>query len=67
MLQNLREHKLYAKFLKCKFCLKEVLFLRHVSSVAKVLVVPQNVFANVDLVRLSIITKVRTVRGASRF
>ena len=32
MLQKLREHKLYAKFSKCEFWLKEVSFLGHVVS-----------------------------------
>jgi hypothetical protein len=32
VLQHLREHKLYAKFSKCDFWLKEVLFLGHIIS-----------------------------------
>jgi hypothetical protein len=32
ILQRLREHQLYAKFSKCAFWLKEVLFLSHVIS-----------------------------------
>jgi hypothetical protein len=32
ILSRLREHKLYAKFSKCEFCLKKVLFLGHVLS-----------------------------------
>ena len=32
MLQRLREHKLYAKFSKCDFWLKEVQFLGHIIS-----------------------------------
>ena len=32
VLQRLREHKLYAKFTKCEFWLKEVPFLGHVIS-----------------------------------
>jgi hypothetical protein len=30
VLQNLREHELYAKFTKCDFCLKEVAFLSRI-------------------------------------
>ena len=32
VLEKLREHRLYAKFSKCEFCLKEVKFLGHVIS-----------------------------------
>jgi hypothetical protein len=32
ILQQLRDHQLYAKFSKCAFCLKEVPFLGHVIS-----------------------------------
>ena len=32
VLENLREHQLYAKFSKCEFWLKEVEFLRHIIS-----------------------------------
>jgi hypothetical protein len=32
ILQQLREHQLYAKFSKCKFWIKEVPFLGHVVS-----------------------------------
>jgi hypothetical protein len=32
VLQRLREHKLYAKFSKCEFWLKEVQFLDHIIS-----------------------------------
>ena len=32
VLENLREHQLYAKFSKCEFWLKEVVFLGHVIS-----------------------------------
>ena len=34
ILQRLREHKLYAKFSKCDFWLKEVQFLGHIISEA---------------------------------
>ena len=36
VLQVLRDHKLYAKFNKCEFCLTEVKFLRYVVSASSV-------------------------------
>ena len=43
VLQRLREHQLYAKFSKCDFCLKEVLFLGHVISAECISVDPSKV------------------------
>ncbi|WVZ62795.1 hypothetical protein U9M48_012497, partial [Paspalum notatum var. saurae] len=43
VLSRLREHKLYAKFNKCAFCLKEVAFLGHVLSPKGVAVDPSKV------------------------
>ena len=40
VLQRLREHKLYAKFSKCNFWLKEVQFLGHIISEAGISVDP---------------------------
>lgn len=37
-LGKLREHQLYAKFSKCKFWVKEVSFLGHILSTARVVV-----------------------------
>jgi hypothetical protein len=43
VLEKLQEHKLYAKFIKCKFWLKEVAFLSHVLSEGGVFVDPGKV------------------------
>jgi hypothetical protein len=43
ILQRLRDHQLYAKFSKCAFWLKEVLFLRHVISAEGITVDPSKV------------------------
>ena len=40
VLQTLREHQLYAKFIKCQFCLDRVAFLGHVVSVEGILLDP---------------------------
>ena len=43
VLQRLREHKLYAKFSKCDFWLKEVEFLGHIISEAGISVDPSKI------------------------
>jgi hypothetical protein len=43
ILQRLREHQLHAKFNKCAFWLKEVLFLGHVISAMGTVVDPSKV------------------------
>jgi hypothetical protein len=43
ILQRLRDHQLYAKFSKCAFCLREVLFLGHVISAEGIVVDPSKV------------------------
>jgi hypothetical protein len=43
VLQRLREHQLYAKFSKCEFWIKEVLFLGHVVSLEGIMVDPGKV------------------------
>ncbi|WVZ80815.1 hypothetical protein U9M48_028263 [Paspalum notatum var. saurae] len=43
VLQRLREHKLYAKFSKCEFCIDEVRFLGHVISKGGIAVDPSKV------------------------
>ena len=48
VLQNLREHKLYAKMSKCKFWMKEVKFLGHVVSEQG---------AVIDLVKIEVVMK----------
>ena len=48
VLQTLREHQLYAKFIKCEFWLTEVRFLGHVVSVSGISVDPEK-FEAVEL------------------
>ena len=48
VLQNLREHQLYAKFIKCQFWLDQVTFLGHVVSAEGISVDPQKIEAIVD-------------------
>ena len=43
VLAKLREHRLYAKFSKCEFWLKELIFLGHVVSAKGVAVIPDKV------------------------
>jgi hypothetical protein len=43
ILQRLRDHQLYAKFSKCAFWLKEVLFLGHIISIEGIAVDPSKV------------------------
>ena len=43
VLQALRDHQLYAKFIKCEFWLTEVKFLGHVVSTLSVSVDPEKV------------------------
>ena len=45
VLQTLREHQLYAKFLKCEFWLEEVAFLGHVVSKEGIQVDPKKIEA----------------------
>ena len=45
VLQRLREHRLYAKFDKCKFWLKEVAFLGHVVNQSGISVDPEKISA----------------------
>ena len=45
VLQLLRDHQLYSKFIKCEFCLTEVRFLGHVVSASGVSVDPEKVEA----------------------
>jgi hypothetical protein len=48
MLQKLREHRLYAKFSKCDFWLKEVSFLGHIIAEGGIAVDPSKVQAVLD-------------------
>ena len=48
ILTKLREHRLYAKFSKCEFWLKELIFLGHVVSAQGVAVVPDKIQSILD-------------------
>ena len=48
VLTKLRDHRLYAKFSKCEFWLKELIFLGHVVSAAGVAVIPDKIQAILD-------------------
>jgi hypothetical protein len=54
--QRLRDHQLYAKFSKCAFWLKEVLFLGHIISIEDIAVDPSKVQEILDWKSLRLIT-----------
>ena len=58
VLQTLREHQLYAKFLKCEFWLDQVAFLGHVVSKDDIQVDPQKMEVVIDWPRPTIVTEV---------
>ncbi|KAA0040400.1 ty3-gypsy retrotransposon protein [Cucumis melo var. makuwa] len=63
VLQTLRDNKLYAKFSKCEFWLKQVSFLGHVVSKAGVSVDPAKIEAVTSWTRPSTVSKVRSFQG----
>ncbi|KAL8120168.1 hypothetical protein AgCh_017344 [Apium graveolens] len=63
VLEILRREKLYAKFSKCKFWLKEVRFLGHVISNKGVEVEPANIEAIINWERPNTPTEVRSFMG----
>jgi hypothetical protein len=67
VLQRLREHKLYAKFSKCEFWLKEVPFLGHVISAEGIVVLPSKVQEVVDWKSLRSVTQIRNFLGLAGF
>ncbi|XP_035546639.1 uncharacterized mitochondrial protein AtMg00860-like [Juglans regia] len=66
-LERLREHKLYAKFSKCEFRLKEVRFLGHVISSEGVSVDPNKVEIVVDWKRLTSVHEKRSFLGLAGY
>ncbi|KAL0541162.1 hypothetical protein IC582_021201 [Cucumis melo] len=60
VLQTLRDNKLYAKFSKCEFWLKQVSFLGHVVSKAGVSVDPAKIEAVAGWTRPSTVSEVRS-------
>ncbi|KAL0549347.1 hypothetical protein IC582_013828 [Cucumis melo] len=67
VLQTLRDNKLYAKFSKCEFWLKQVSFLGHVVSKAGVSVDPAKIEAVTGWTRPSTVSKVRSFLGLAGY
>ncbi|KAL0562097.1 hypothetical protein IC582_002547 [Cucumis melo] len=63
VLETLRDNKLYAKFSKCEFWLKQVSFLGHVVSKAGVSVDPAKIEAVTGWTRPSTVSEVRSFLG----
>ncbi|KAL0556624.1 hypothetical protein IC582_005138 [Cucumis melo] len=67
VLQTLRDNKLYAKFSKCEFWLKQVSFLGHVVSKAGVSVDPAKIEAVTGWTRLSTVSEVHSFLGLAGY
>ncbi|KAL0546199.1 hypothetical protein IC582_016105 [Cucumis melo] len=67
VLQTLRDNKLYEKFSKCEFWLKQVSFLRHVVSKAGVSVDPAKIEAVTGWTRPSTVSEVRSFLGLAGY
>ncbi|KAL0544273.1 hypothetical protein IC582_019386 [Cucumis melo] len=67
VLQTLRDNKLYAKFSKCEFWLKQVSFLGHVVSKAGVSVDPAKIEAVTGWTRPSTVSEVRSFMGLAGY
>ncbi|KAL0554254.1 hypothetical protein IC582_008171 [Cucumis melo] len=67
VLQTLRDNKLYAKFSKCEFWLKQVSFLGHVVSKAGVSVDPAKIEAVTGWTRPSTVSEVRSFLGLADY
>ena len=67
LLQTLREHQLYAKFIKCQFWLDRVTFLGHVVSAEGISVDPQKIEAIVDWKPPTNVTEVRSFLGLAGY
>ena len=67
MLQVLREKKLYAKFSKCEFWLKEVAFLGHVVSAEGIRVDPRKIEAVLDWEPPKSVAEVRSFLGLAGY
>ncbi|WVZ76506.1 LOW QUALITY PROTEIN: hypothetical protein U9M48_024481 [Paspalum notatum var. saurae] len=63
VLSRLREHKLYAKFSKCAFWLKEVAFLGHILSAKGVAVDPSKVEDMLNWKQPQTVTEIRSFLG----
>ena len=60
VLQTLRENKLYAKLVKCEFCLKKVVFLGHVIFAEGIFVDPRKVEAVLKWERPTNMTEIQS-------
>ncbi|KAL4028410.1 hypothetical protein IC575_011606 [Cucumis melo] len=67
VLQTLRDNKLYAKFSKCEFWLKQVSFLGHVVSKARVSVDPAKIEAVTGWTRPSTVSEVCSFLGLAGY
>ncbi|TYJ95735.1 ty3-gypsy retrotransposon protein [Cucumis melo var. makuwa] len=67
VLQTLRDNKLYAKFSKCEFWLKQVSFLGHVVSKAGVSVDPAEIEEVTSWTRPSTVSEVRSFLGLAGY
>ncbi|WVZ97350.1 hypothetical protein U9M48_042897 [Paspalum notatum var. saurae] len=67
VLSRLREHKLYAKFSKCAFWLKEVAFLGHILSLKGVAVDPSKVEDVLNWKQPQTVTKIRSFLGLAGY
>ncbi|KAA0042118.1 pol protein [Cucumis melo var. makuwa] len=67
VMQTLRDNKLYAKFSKCEFWLKQVSFLGHVVSKAGVSVDPAKIDAVTSWPRPSTVSEVRSFLGLAGY
>ena len=67
VLQTLKEHQLYAKFLKCEFWLNHVVFLGHVVSKDDIQVDPKKIEAIIDWPRPTTVTEVRSFLGLTGY
>ena len=67
VLQILSDHKLYAKFSKCRFWLTEVRLLGHIVSASGVLVDPEKVEAVMSWERLKSVFKIRGFLGLAGY
>ncbi|WVZ49842.1 hypothetical protein U9M48_001168, partial [Paspalum notatum var. saurae] len=67
VLSRLREHKLYAKFCKCAFWLKEVAFLGHILSAKGVAVDPSKVEDVLNWKQPQTVTEIRSFLGLAGY
>ena len=67
VLQILREHQLYAKFIKCQFWLDSVAFLGHVISIEGVSVDPQKIEAIMNWKPPTNVTEIQSFFGLAGY